>query len=284
MNKFYVIANSQKDMDFAMADKISEYIIAKGGTCVCQKRDIGKEGIKYNSADASLIPEGTECVIVLGGDGTLIQAARDLSSINVPVFGINIGTLGYLTEIDMEQAFPAIDRIMADEYNIDTRMILRGRVYRGDDKLYSDIALNDIVINRMGSLKIINFDIFVNGEYLITYPADGLSVSTPTGSTAYNLSAGGPIVRPQTDCIVMTPVCPHVLNKSSVIFGGEDVLEVRMTQSRSGVEERVVTFDGTDYINLISGDRIVISRSDTRASLIRIGKHNFLQILRNKLS
>jgi probable inorganic polyphosphate/ATP-NAD kinase len=284
MNKFYVIANSQKDMDFAMADKISEYIIAKGGTCVCQKRDIGKEGIKYNSADASLIPEGTECVIVLGGDGTLIQAARDLSSINVPVFGINIGTLGYLTEIDMEQAFPAIDRIMADEYNIDTRMILRGRVYRGDDKLYSDIALNDIVINRMGSLKIINFDIFVNGEYLITYPADGLIVSTPTGSTAYNLSAGGPIVRPQTDCIVMTPVCPHVLNKSSVIFGGEDVLEVRMTQSRSGVEERVVTFDGTDYINLVSGDRIVISRSDTRASLIRIGKHNFLQILRNKLS
>lgn len=284
MNKFYVIANSQKDMDFAMADKISEYIIEKGGTCVCQKRDIGKEGIKYNSADASLIPEGTECVIVLGGDGTLIQAARDLSSINVPVFGINIGTLGYLTEIDMEQAFPAIDRIIADEYNIDTRMILRGRVYRGDDKLYSDIALNDIVINRMGSLKIINFDIFVNGEYLITYPADGLIVSTPTGSTAYNLSAGGPIVRPQTDCIVMTPVCPHVLNKSSVIFGGEDVLEVRMTQSRSGVEERVVTFDGTDYINLISGDRIVISRSDTRASLIRIGKHNFLQILRNKLS
>ena len=284
MNKFYVIANSQKDMDFAMADKISEYIIAKGGTCVCQKRDIGKEGIKYNSADASLIPEGTECVIVLGGDGTLIQAARDLSSINVPVFGINIGTLGYLTEIDMEQAFPAIDRIMADEYNIDTRMILRGRVYRGDDKLYSDIALNDIVINRMGSLKIINFDIFGNGEYLITYPADGLIVSTPTGSTAYNLSAGGPIVRPQTDCIVMTPVCPHVLNKSSVIFGGEDVLEVRMTQSRSGVEERVVTFDGTDYINLVSGDRIVISRSDTRASLIRIGKHNFLQILRNKLS
>ena len=284
MNKFYVIANSQKDMDFAMADKISEYIIAKGGTCVCQKRDIGKEGIKYNSADASLIPEGTECVIVLGGDGTLIQAARDLSSINVPVFGINIGTLGYLTEIDMEQAFPAIDRIMADEYNIDTRMILRGRVYRGDDKLYSDIALNDIVINRMRSLKIINFDIFVNGEYLITYPADGLIVSTPTGSTAYNLSAGGPIVRPQTDCIVMTPVCPHVLNKSSVIFGGEDVLEVRMTQSRSGVEERVVTFDGTDYINLVSGDRIVISRSDTRASLIRIGKHNFLQILRNKLS
>ncbi|HJI31136.1 MAG TPA: NAD(+)/NADH kinase [Lachnospiraceae bacterium] len=284
MNKFYVIANSQKDMDFAMADKISEYIIEKGGTCVCQKRDIGKEGIKYNSADASLIPDGTECVIVLGGDGTLIQAARDLSSINVPVFGINIGTLGYLTEIDMEQAFPAIDRIMADEYNIDTRMILRGRVYRGDDKLYSDIALNDIVINRMGSLKIINFDIFVNGEYLITYPADGLIVSTPTGSTAYNLSAGGPIVRPQTDCIVMTPVCPHVLNKSSVIFGGEDVLEVRMTQSRSGVEERVVTFDGTDYINLVSGDRIVISRSDTRASLIRIGKHNFLQILRNKLS
>ena len=284
MDNFYVIANSQKDEGFKLTDKISEYISSKGRKCVCQKLDLAAEDLKYNSADAGRIPDDTDCVIVLGGDGTLIQAARDLSGLKAPVFGINIGTLGYLTEIDMEQAFSAIDKLIDDEYYVDRRMILRGTVYRGEEKLYSDIALNDIVVNRMGSLKIINFDIYVNGEFLITYPADGLIVSTPTGSTAYNLSAGGPIVRPQTECIVMTPVCPHLLNKSSVIFGGDDVLEIVMTPARTGVEERVVTFDGTDYINLVSGDKIVIAKSNTRASLIRIGKHNFLQILRNKLT
>lgn len=284
MNNFYVIANSEKDVGFKLTDEISGYITSKGGKCVCQKLDLTENDLKYNSADAGLIPDDTDCVIVLGGDGTLIQAARDLSGLNVPVFGINIGTLGYLTEIDREQAFPAIDKLIADEYYVDRRMILKGVVYRGDEKLYSDIALNDIVVNRMGSLRIINFDIYVNGEFLITYPADGLIVSTPTGSTAYNLSAGGPIVRPQTECIVMTPVCPHLLNKSSVIFGGDDVLEIKMAPARNGVEERVVTFDGTDFIRLVSGDRIVIGKSDTQAGLIRIGKHNFLQILRNKLT
>ena len=284
MNNFYVIANSEKDTGFKLTDKISEYIVSKGRKCICQKLDSENGSRRYNLADAGLIPEDTDCVIVLGGDGTLIQAARDLSGLNIPVFGINIGTLGYLTEIDREQAFPAIDKLIADDYYVDRRMILRGVVYRGGKKLYSDIALNDIVVNRMGSLKIINFDIYVNGEFLITYPADGLIVSTPTGSTAYNLSAGGPIVRPQTECILMTPVCPHLLNKSSVVFGGDDVLEIRMTPVRAGVEERVVTFDGTDYIKLVEGDRILISKSDTQASLIRIAKHNFLQILRNKLT
>ena len=201
----------------------------------------------------------------------------------MPVFGINIGTLGYLTDIDREQAFSAIDMLIDDDYSIDRRMLLSGDVYRGDKLIYSDTALNDIVINRMGSLKIINFDVYVNGEFLITYPADGIILSTPTGSTAYNLSAGGPIVRPQAECIVMTPVCPHVLNKSSVIFGGDDELEIRMSRSHTGMEERVVTFDGGNYIKLMTGDRIIVKRSDRQAKLLRTGSHNFLQILRNKL-
>lgn len=282
MESFYIIANSQKDRDFRLTDEICEYIRSKGGQCVCQK--LASADGKYNSADSDMVPQGTDCVIVLGGDGTLIQAARELSAINMPVLGINIGTLGYLTEIDREQAFPAIDCLMDGRYYVDRRMVLRGTVYRGDREIYSDYALNDIVVNRVGSLRIISFDIYVNGEFLITYPADGLIVSTPTGSTAYNLSAGGPIVRPQTECIVMTPVCPHMLNKSSVIFGGGDELCVVMSEVRSGVEERVATFDGTDYIELLTGDRIVIRKSDMYADFIRIKKHNFLQILRNKLS
>lgn len=280
MDNFYIIANLSKDAGFKMTDEICRYIVAKGKKCICQKIT----DAEYNSADARLIHEDTQCVIVLGGDGTLIQAARDLAELEIPVFGINLGTLGYLTEIDKEQAFPAIDKLIADEYYIEKRMILKGSVYRENEKLYSQIALNDIVLSRSGSLRIINFDIYVNGEFLITYAADGLIVSTPTGSTAYNLSAGGPIIRPQTECVVMTPVCPHMLNKSSVVFGGDDILEIRLNEPRSGIEERVVTFDGAHNINLVTQDRIIIEKSELYASFIRIGQHNFLQILRNKLS
>lgn len=284
MQNFYIIANSQKDTDFSITDEICNYIIAKGANCKCQKQDAKDAIDKYNSADINLIPAGTECVIVLGGDGTLIQAARDLSSMDIPVLGINIGNVGYLTEIDREQSFAAIDKLLVDDYTIDQRMILKGTVYRGDKVLYTDIALNDIVLNRMGSLRIVDFEVYVNNEYLISYRADGIIISTPTGSTAYNLSAGGPIVRPQTQCIVMTPVCPHSLNKSSIIFGGDDVLEIRMNAARDGIEERVVTFDGCGYIELQTGDRIVIDRAGAHASFARLGQHNFLQILRNKLS
>ena len=284
MNNFYIITNAQKDSNYEIANEICGYITKKGAVCSLQHKEAGCGADKYNSADVNLIPKGTECVIVLGGDGTLIQAARDLSLINMPVLGINIGNLGYLTEIDREQSFCAIDKLMADDYTIDKRMILKGTVYRGDKVLYSDIALNDIVLNRMGSLRIVDFDVYVNNEFLISYRADGIIISTPTGSTAYNLSAGGPIVRPQTECIVMTPVCPHSLNKGSVVFGGDDVLSIHMTESRDGVEERVVTFDGCGYNELKTGDRILIERASTYASFVRLGQHNFLQILRNKLS
>lgn len=283
MNNFYIITNSQKDTDFAIADGLCEYVLSKGAKCICQKIERMVGGAKYNFADPALIPEGVNCVIVIGGDGTLIQAARALSAISMPVLGINIGTLGYLAEIEIEEAHEAIDKLINDEYSIDNRMMLKGCVYRNDELLCSDIALNDIVLNRMGSLRVIDFEVYVNGEFLIKYRADGLIVSTPTGSTAYNLSAGGPIVRPQTGCILMTPVCPHVLNKSSLVFGEEDVLEIRMITPKAGVEERVATFDGFGVIELMTGDRIVISSAGQKAGFIRFGKHNFLQILRNKL-
>ena len=283
MDNFYIIANSQKDTDFALTDRISDYISAKGKKCCCQKTSFtGSKSL--NLADSSLIPKDTECVIVLGGDGTLIQAARDLSNLDILVLGINIGTLGYLMEVGMDEAFEAVDRLIAGEFYVEERMLLEGKVLRNNEQIFSHIALNDIVLNRCGSLKIIDFDVYVNGEYLITYPADGLVVSTPTGSTAYNLSAGGPIVRPVTNIILMTPVCPHTINKSSVVYGGDDTLEIRMVKSRSDVEERVVSFDGNESIELKTDDRILISKSSKYAKIIRFGQHNFLQVLRNKLS
>lgn len=284
MKRFYIVANADKDADFEQSRKICEYIRNKGCYCEYQKFDFTKKAVTYNSADINKIPEGTECVLVLGGDGTLIQAARDLGKISIPVFGINIGNLGFLTEIDMSRAYTAIDSLISDEYFLDSRMILNGTVIRDNEIIYSGEALNDIVLNRVGPLRIIHFDIFVNGEFLISYRADGLIVATPTGSTAYNLSAGGPIIRPGIESIVLTPICPHMLNKSSVILGSDDVLEIRLNRTVGQDEKRVVTFDGDSYFELIEGDKIIIRKSEQKATFIRTENHNFLQILRNKLS
>lgn len=284
MNRFYVVSNADKDKDFEKAQIICEYIRSKGCECAYQEFDFAHKSTTYNSADINKVPEGTECVLVLGGDGTLIQAARDLGEISIPVLGINIGNLGFLTEIDMTGAFPAIDSLIRDEFYPDRRMIINGSVIRNGEIIYSEDALNDIVLNRVGPLQIIHFDIFVNDEFLISYRADGLIVATPTGSTAYNLSAGGPIIRPGIESIVMTPICPHMLNKSSVIFGKDDSLEIRLTHTGVSGEKRVVTFDGDHYFELVEDDRIIIRKSDKKATFVRTENHNFLQILRNKLS
>ena len=286
MKKFYVISNISKDPDLALAQSVCNYLMQRDCEASYQEFDGSKENESesYNYADPGRVPEGTECVIVLGGDGTLIQAARDLSPLNIPAFGVNIGTIGYLTEVDMTQLYPALDIILSGTYEIDERMMLQGSVIREGREVYSGIALNDIVLNRVGQLRVIHFDIHVNGEFLITYPADGLIVSTPTGSTAYNLSAGGPIVQPRSNMILTTPICAHVLNKSSVIFEGSDVLEIVMNSSPSHVEERAVTFDGADSFMLQAEDRVVIRKSSQTAKFLHTKKHNFLQILRNKLS
>lgn len=284
MKSFYVITNNEKDRDYKFTESICDYLRSKNCVCDYQTVNADTELNSLNYARLEDIPQGTECVIVLGGDGTLIQAARELSQAKIPVFGINIGHIGYLTEIDMENAFQAFDVLIKGEYYIDKRMMLEACVLRNDSIIHKHTALNDIVINRNGSLHIIDFDIYVNDEFLVSYPADGVIIATPTGSTAYNLSAGGPIIRPETQIIVMTPICPHTLNKSSVILDEDDVIEIRFGKSRSHTEERAVSFDGDSYYNLIEGDRVIVRKSRLYAHFIRTGRHNFLQILRSKLS
>lgn len=283
MDKFFIVTNRDKDEDLLFTKQIGDYISSKGKSWWMQENNDCLDGTRYRYTNAENA-RNADCAIVLGGDGTLIQAARDLSELGIPILGVNIGTLGYLTDIDKSHVFGAIDSILDNNYDIDERMILEGTAYRGNSIIQHQIALNDIVINREGMLKVIDFEVYVNNEYLISYSADGVIVSTPTGSTAYNLSAGGPIVTPNACMMVMTPVCPHSLNKSSVIFNPEDVVEIRMKKSRTTNEQRGASFDGDSFINLISGDRIVIRKSELTARFIRTKKLSFLEILRNKLS
>ena len=225
-----------------------------------------------------------ECVLVLGGDGTLIQAARDTIKRNIPLLGFNFGTLGFLAEIEKENMYTALDKLMNDEFYLESRMMLTGTVYRNGQPVTTDIALNDIVLNRSGALRTINYEIYVNGDFLYSCPADGIIISTPTGSTGYNLSARGPIVSPSSSMILITPICSHSLTSSSIVLSAEDQVTVKMGPGRKNANEAaVVTFDGAHSANLIIGDYVEITQAEETARLVKISKKSFVETVRKKM-
>lgn len=267
MNRFYVITNPTKDQDQKITYMVKNHIEKKGGICVL-------------ASEQAQVPEDTECVIVLGGDGTLIRAARELRKNGIPMLGINIGTLGYLTEAENHNYEVALDQILEGNTFVEERMMLSG-VFQDEIK---DIALNDIVITRRGSMRLICFNVYVNGEMLNSYQADGIIISTPTGSTGYNLSAGGPIVEPTATMFVITPICSHSLSARSIVLSSEDEIVVEIGRSRDGsVEEASIVFDGDHAIEAHTGDRIVIRKAKSTTKLLKLSRVSFLETLREKM-
>ena len=218
--------------------------------------------------------------LVLGGDGTLIRAARELEGYNIPLLGINLGTLGYLTEVELRDFKSALDRLFDTKPEIEERMMMHGSV----EGRLNDVAMNDIVVTREGWLLVIHFTISVNGELLNTYQADGVIISTPTGTTGYNLSAGGPIVEPTASMFVITPICSHALNTSSIVLSAEDIIEVEISEGRYGkIEHATVTFDGASTVPLVTGDKITIEKSGETTKLIKLSKESFMKTMRKKM-
>lgn len=283
MEKFFVITNKSKDPDFKFTKEVMEYIRNKGKECYTQDLSEEIDTTKYRYINPDRIAHDIDCAIVLGGDGTLIQTARELYKKNIPMLGVNLGTLGFLTDTEKDTLFPAIDAIIDGKYEIDHRMMLEGRVYRDGKLIFQNTVLNDVVINRSGTLRIIDFDIYVNNEYLNSYSADGIILATATGSTAYSLSAGGPIVQPNAELILITPICPHTLNTRSIILGADDEVEIIMSDNKKTDEERMASFDGEIFCRLITGDRIVITRAKYTAPFIKTNKLSFLQIIGKKM-
>lgn len=283
MNKFYIITNSEKDRDFGFTNEIVSYLKINGRECKVQQAERKMEG-SYHYTDPELIPEGTECILVLGGDGTLLQAARDVVHREIPMLGINLGTLGFLAEIDKPSVYAALDKLMKDDYEIEERMMLTGTVRRGDKVIGQDVALNDIVIGREGSLRVVRFKNYVNDVYLNSYNADGIIIATPTGSTGYSLSCGGPIVSPNAAMTLMTPIAPHTLNTRSIIFPEEDVITVELGKGRRQVQEQgIVSFDGDTEIPMVTGDRIVIRKASVSVKILKLSHLSFVEVLRQKM-
>mgnify|MGYP002797423246 CR=1 FL=1 len=274
MDCFYIITNRLKDRDFAVTNEIRRYIEKHGKKCILSEKD--EEGHILPGT----VPEEADCALVLGGDGTLIRAVRDLGDSNLPLLGINLGTLGFLTDVELKDFREALDRLFTGTPDIEERMMIEG--VAGDG--IRDLAVNDIVIAREGKIRIVQFNLYVNGVLLNTYLADGVIISTPTGSTGYNLSAGGPIVEPTARLFVVTPICSHALNTSSVVLSADDVIEIEICEGRYGKQEKVsLCFDGAEQMTLVTGERVSIRRAEKTARLVKLSRESFMKTMRKKM-
>ena len=218
--------------------------------------------------------------LTLGGDGTLLNTAREIAAHGVPVCGINMGQLGFLTEIELVELAPAMDKLLRGEYAIEERLMLAAFILRGEERIAVSSALNDAVIAKGGFSRMIRLKLFIDGHLTAHYPADGLIVSTPTGSTGYSLSAGGPIVSPDLRVMLITPICPHSLNTRSLIVSDQN--EIRI-ETQATHEDIVLTVDGQTVFSLKTGDQVLVCRSPEPARFVKFQERSYFERLRIKL-
>lgn len=279
MKNFFVIANNSKEEAVSFQSNIKDYLESKGAKCtVCHETKDNGHTCQDN------VPKDTECVIVLGGDGTLLRASIDLADLNIPFIGINLGTLGYLAAADKSEVFSALDRMLVDDFILEPRMMIYGEVNSNGKPVRDSRALNEIFITGKESMQIVYICVYVNDMFLHKYQADGVIVSTPTGSTGYNLSAGGPIVNPTAKTMVLTPVSPHSMHNRGIVFSSEDTIRIDIVEDRYGREQNMVAvFDGSLRVDVKTGDSITIKQSEKTTKIIKLKEESFLETLHNKL-
>ncbi len=280
MKKFVVVANPYKDPELKISNDIVSYIRRNGGTAI-NLSDSESGPIEFDAVHYEDIPEGTECIIVFGGDGTLIRAVRKTRKTNIPLIGVNLGTMGYLCELEADNLYQALDQMMQDNCTIEERLMIKGYRKNADR---GRTALNDIVIHRTGVMAVLRLNVYVNGEFLVTYDGDGVIISTPTGSTGYNLSAGGPIIEPGANILALTPINAHSLNSKGIILKDNDVIEIEMV-SRRGTEDEAafVSCDGDRTAKLLAGERYVVERANHTIKICKVNKQSFVETMRKKM-
>lgn len=276
MKHFHIVTNEIKDKDLSITAKLQAIIEKHGGNSkvfLCNKDGIEKQ---KNNAD---------CVLVLGGDGTLLSVAREVAGMHVPVLGINLGTLGFLAEVELNRMDEAIERLMKGDYLTEERMMLNATIVHDGKETVLSPALNDVTLTRCGSLQIIRYSIYVNGKFLSNMSADGVIVATPTGSTGYNMSAGGPIAEPGAKLLMLTPICAHTLNSRSIILHSDDVVEIVIGSGNDGSKLTVeAASDGNEKILLSTGDTLRICKSDKTTVIVKLDERSFLEALQRKMN
>jgi NAD+ kinase len=228
----------------------------------------------------SEIPELVDCLVVLGGDGTMLSAARLVAEREIPILGINLGGLGFITEVNLSEMYSALETMLKGECSIEERIMLQTNIHRHGETITSYTVLNDVVITKGALARIIDLETCIDHAHVTVFKSDGLIISTPTGSTAYNLSAGGPIIHPAFDCMILTPICPHTLTNRPIVISGDSRIEVTL---KSEVEDVFLTLDGQVGFSLRKDDVIEVQRSLHKTHLLIPCERDYYQVLREKL-
>lgn len=281
MSRIGIIPNLSKDSDLQLTKSLTSWLIENKQEVLLNSGialRIGRPDIGLKNED---IYTNSDFIIVLGGDGTLLNIARQSAYYNVPLFGINLGHLGFLTEVEAEEMFPALEKLVAGDYEIEKRMMLEATVETDNIQMEKMIALNDIGITKGPFSRIIRMGIYINDDYVDLYSADGVVISSPTGSTAYSLSAGGPIVSPDVKVMIITPICPHILHSRPIVVSHEDVVKVEVCQNNNEV---MLTVDGQQGYKLKAGDIVTVRQAQCYTSLVKLKDRSFYQVLRKKIS
>lgn len=278
MMKVGFVTNPDKDPNMVYTKELVEWVRDNG--CKALIADPVGELKNEESVNAEYIYGNADFVVVLGGDGTILRVARHAAKFDVPIQGINIGTLGYLADVERNDAKWAIRNVIEGKYYTDRRMMLEAYIERDGAERVAGIALNEVYVTNSVFSRVIQLRLEINDDYLSSYRADGIIVSTPTGSTAYNLSAGGPILKPDTDLIAITHVCPHSLTARPFVVSGNDVMRIQVESTVSNV---VLNMDGQEIIPLMKDDVVIVRKSKYVTKTIRTTDMSFYDVLRNKM-
>lgn len=281
MKKIGIITNEDKDRDFTYTRLLAESIKRHGGSPLMTDvlSEASSAGVPCGS-EQDLI-DSCDYLVCLGGDGTFLKAARKVYRSRIPIMGINLGNLGYLAEVDRDNIENAVKHLMEGKYEIEKRMMLEAVISRKGKDTITDVALNDVVITRGAVSRILHVKAYINDVFVDTFPGDGLIIASPTGSTAYSLSAGGPIADPDTEVMIMTPICPHILYSRSFITKSDSVVKAVVADGFD--HHAMVSLDGREGYEITNGDHVSVRKSGYSINLIKIGKVNFFDILRTKI-
>jgi NAD+ kinase len=279
MKRIGIYAKKNHPDAIALTGEITAWLESRGME-VFPEADLAGNMEGVRGYPGKSIPAMVDLIIVLGGDGTLISVARQVGNLKTPILGVNLGSLGFLTEVTLDELYPVLEQVVRREFTTTSRMMLEAIVRRGGEEINRYQVLNDVVINKGALARIIDMEAWVDENYLTTFKADGLIIASPTGSTAYNLAAGGPIIYPGLQCLVISPICPHTLTHRPIIVSGGAVIRIEV---KFQDEDVVFTADGQVGMPLHGGDVVEVRKSENSTQLVKSPFKDYFQVLRTKL-
>lgn len=275
-----LVLNTEKDNSLEISNKMIKLIKQKGLDYLLEENGAKKLDLNHKRADFDTLREKADLIIVFGGDGTFLHTSLNFIGTGIPLMGINLGRIGFLTEIETNELSEALDDIVNKNYSVESRNTLEVSIKRNSEIINNKYAVNDVVINRGATGEMLKVNMHINNEFVNSYRGDGIIVSTPTGSTAYSFSAGGPIINPKVKAILITPLCPHAVHVKPMVISDDEVINIDVEGKKDQI---YLTTDGRNTIKILSEDIVEIKSSEQEISLIKFPDRTFYTILRNKM-